>query len=142
MRQSICAWSTVPRSNWRFTINLARRSAASGYCRRKSTQLRRLPEYYSPDEAPLVEFAIEAYLAAQIREFSFSQRHECERLFIDVFFCTHDDEANAHHDHCATDECAPADLLVQHDHAQNTATTGVTSAINIDFVTSMFSTSQ
>ena len=30
-------------------------------------QLRRLPEYYSPDEAPLVEFAIEAYLAAQIR---------------------------------------------------------------------------
>ena len=35
------------------------------------TQLRRLPEYYSPDEAPLVEFAIEAYLAAQIREFSF-----------------------------------------------------------------------
>ena len=35
------------------------------------TQLRRLPEYYSPQEAPLVEFAIEAYLAAQIREFSF-----------------------------------------------------------------------
>ena len=35
------------------------------------TQLRRLPEYYSPDEAPLVEFAIEAYLAAQIREFKF-----------------------------------------------------------------------
>ena len=34
-------------------------------------QLRRLPEYYSPDEAPLVEFAIEAYLAAQIREFRF-----------------------------------------------------------------------
>jgi hypothetical protein len=33
-------------------------------------QLRRLPEYYSPDEAPLVEFAIEAYLAAQIREFN------------------------------------------------------------------------
>ena len=32
-------------------------------------QLRRLPEYYSPDEAPLVQFAIEAYLAAQIREF-------------------------------------------------------------------------
>jgi len=32
-------------------------------------QLRRLPEYYSPDEAPLVEFAIEAYLAAQIRDF-------------------------------------------------------------------------
>ena len=35
------------------------------------TQLRRLPEYYSPDEAPQVEFAIEAYLAAQIREFKF-----------------------------------------------------------------------
>ena len=35
------------------------------------SQLRRLPEYYSPDEAPLVEFAVEAYLAAQIREFSF-----------------------------------------------------------------------
>ena len=35
------------------------------------TQLRRLPEYYSPDEAPLVEFAIEAYLAAQIRESKF-----------------------------------------------------------------------
>jgi hypothetical protein len=35
------------------------------------SQLRRLPEYYSPDEAPLVEFAIEAYLAAQIREFKF-----------------------------------------------------------------------
>jgi hypothetical protein len=34
-------------------------------------QLRRLSEYYSPDEAPLVEFAIEAYLAAQIREFTF-----------------------------------------------------------------------
>ena len=34
------------------------------------SQLRRLPEYYSPDEAPLVEFAVEAYLAAQIREFS------------------------------------------------------------------------
>ncbi|HJS24004.1 MAG TPA: hypothetical protein VJ751_06595 [Pyrinomonadaceae bacterium] len=34
-------------------------------------QLRRLPGYYSPDEAPLVEFAVEAYLAAQIREFSF-----------------------------------------------------------------------
>src|SRR5262245_59257121 len=33
-------------------------------------QLRRLPEYYSLDEAPLVEFAIEAYLAAQIREFN------------------------------------------------------------------------
>ena len=30
-------------------------------------QLRRLPENYSQDEAPLVEFAIEAYLAAQIR---------------------------------------------------------------------------
>src|ERR1041384_4413227 len=29
-------------------------------------QLRRLSEYYSPDEAPLVEFAIAAYLAAQI----------------------------------------------------------------------------
>lgn len=35
------------------------------------SQLRRLPEYYSPDEAPLVEFAVEAYLAAQIREFNF-----------------------------------------------------------------------
>ena len=35
------------------------------------TQLRRLAEYYAPDEAPLVEFAIEAYLAAQIREFTF-----------------------------------------------------------------------
>ena len=35
------------------------------------SQLRRLPEYYSPDEAPLVEFAVEAYIAAQIREFSF-----------------------------------------------------------------------
>jgi len=34
------------------------------------TQLRRLSEYYAPDEAPLVEFAIEAYLAAQIREFA------------------------------------------------------------------------
>ena len=34
-------------------------------------QLRRLPEYYSPDEATQVEFAIEAYLAAQIREFKF-----------------------------------------------------------------------
>ena len=33
------------------------------------TQLRRLPEYYSPEEAPRVAFAIEAYLAAQIREF-------------------------------------------------------------------------
>jgi hypothetical protein len=33
-------------------------------------QLRRLPEYYAPAEAPLVEFAIEAYLAAQIREFN------------------------------------------------------------------------
>lgn len=32
-------------------------------------QLRRLPQYYSPNEARLVEFAIEAYLAAQIREF-------------------------------------------------------------------------
>lgn len=32
-------------------------------------QLRRLAEYYSPSEAPFVEFAIEAYLAAQIREF-------------------------------------------------------------------------
>ena len=31
-------------------------------------QLRRLPEYYSPDEASLVEFAVEAYLAAQVRE--------------------------------------------------------------------------
>lgn len=35
------------------------------------SQLRRLPEYYSPDEAPLVEFAVEAYIAAQIREFNF-----------------------------------------------------------------------
>ena len=35
------------------------------------SQLRRLPESYSPDEAPLVEFAVEAYLAAQIREFNF-----------------------------------------------------------------------
>lgn len=33
-------------------------------------QLRRLPEYYSPKEAPFVEFAIEAYLAAQLREFN------------------------------------------------------------------------
>ena len=33
----------------------------------QSAQLRRLPEYYSPDEAPLVEFAVEAYLAAQVR---------------------------------------------------------------------------
>ena len=32
-------------------------------------QLRRLAEYYPPAEAPLVEFAIEAYLAAQIRDF-------------------------------------------------------------------------
>ena len=32
-------------------------------------QLRRLPEYYSPNEASLVEFAVEAYLAAQIRDF-------------------------------------------------------------------------
>ena len=32
-------------------------------------QLRRLPEYYPPDEARLVEFVIEAYLAAQIRGF-------------------------------------------------------------------------
>ena len=32
-------------------------------------QLRRLPEYYPPNEARFVEFAIEAYLAAQIREF-------------------------------------------------------------------------
>ena len=32
-------------------------------------QLRRLPEYYPPKEARLVEFAIEAYLAAQIRNF-------------------------------------------------------------------------
>ena len=32
-------------------------------------QLRRLPEYYPPNEARLVEFAIEAYLAAQIRGF-------------------------------------------------------------------------
>jgi hypothetical protein len=30
-------------------------------------QLRRLPQYYSPNEAPFVEFAIEAYLAAQVR---------------------------------------------------------------------------
>ena len=30
-------------------------------------QLRRLPEYYPPNEARFVEFAIEAYLAAQIR---------------------------------------------------------------------------
>ena len=30
-------------------------------------QLRRLPEYYPPHEARLVEFAVEAYLAAQIR---------------------------------------------------------------------------
>jgi len=35
------------------------------------TQLRRLAEYYTPEEAPLVEFAIEAYIAAQIREFMF-----------------------------------------------------------------------
>ena len=35
------------------------------------TQLRRLSQYYAPEEAPLVEFAIEAYLAAQIREFMF-----------------------------------------------------------------------
>ena len=34
-------------------------------------QLRQLPEYYSPDEAALVEFAIEAYLAAQLREFNY-----------------------------------------------------------------------
>jgi len=39
------------------------------------SQLRRLPEYYSPDEAPLVEFAVEAYLAAQIREFNSIGRH-------------------------------------------------------------------
>ncbi|HEU4873546.1 MAG TPA: hypothetical protein VFT44_10635 [Pyrinomonadaceae bacterium] len=39
------------------------------------SQLRRLPEYYSPDEAPLVEFAVEAYLAAQIREFNLIGRY-------------------------------------------------------------------
>jgi len=39
------------------------------------SQLRRLPEYYSPDEAPLVEFAVEAYLAAQIREFNLIGGH-------------------------------------------------------------------
>ena len=33
-------------------------------------QLRRLSEYYAPDEAALVEYAIEAYLAAQIRDFN------------------------------------------------------------------------
>jgi hypothetical protein len=32
-------------------------------------QLRRLPQYYPANEARLVEFVIEAYLAAQIREF-------------------------------------------------------------------------
>ncbi|SRR6266496_925709 len=31
-------------------------------------QLRKLPEYYSPCEAPLVRSAIEAYLAAQLED--------------------------------------------------------------------------
>lgn len=32
-------------------------------------QLRKLPDYYSPKEAPLVARAVEAYLKAQLREF-------------------------------------------------------------------------
>jgi hypothetical protein len=32
-------------------------------------QLRRLPEYYSPKEAPFVARAVEAYLSAQLQEF-------------------------------------------------------------------------
>lgn len=32
-------------------------------------QLRKLPEYYSPKEAPLVAQAVEAYLQAQLDEF-------------------------------------------------------------------------
>ena len=35
------------------------------------TQLRRLSELYTPDESPLVEFAFESYLDAQISEFMF-----------------------------------------------------------------------
>ena len=34
-------------------------------------QLRKLPEYYSPAEAPLVARAVEIYLQAQLREFYF-----------------------------------------------------------------------
>jgi hypothetical protein len=34
-------------------------------------QLRKLPEYYSPTEAPLVARAVELYLQAQLREFYF-----------------------------------------------------------------------
>lgn len=32
-------------------------------------QLRKLPEYYSPEEAPFVSRAVEAYLGAQLQEF-------------------------------------------------------------------------
>lgn len=32
-------------------------------------QLRRLPEYYSPEETSKVRVAVEAYLAAQLQEF-------------------------------------------------------------------------
>ncbi len=32
-------------------------------------QLRRLPEYYAPQEAPFVARAVEAYLRAQLQEF-------------------------------------------------------------------------
>ena len=34
-------------------------------------QLRKLPDYYSPTEAPLVARAVELYLQAQLREFYF-----------------------------------------------------------------------
>lgn len=34
-------------------------------------QLRKLPEYYSPAEAPFVARAVELYLQAQLREFYF-----------------------------------------------------------------------
>jgi hypothetical protein len=33
-------------------------------------QLRRLPEYYSREEAPQVSVAVEAYLSAQLKEFT------------------------------------------------------------------------
>lgn len=43
-------------------------------------QLRKLPDYYSPDEAPIVARAVEMYLQAQLKEFYQTQTQESNCL--------------------------------------------------------------
>jgi hypothetical protein len=70
LRRSTCESCTVPRSSWRpqsIRCGIRRLLVAVS----SNHSITPSPRVLLTDEAPLVEFAIEAYLAAQIREFKF-----------------------------------------------------------------------